>query len=515
MGIQLSDVNFRRSNKTLKGAKNNVALKVQPTFNAQSVIARLAGWEDLSVAPRKPPVPEESLVHRALLQGEFWRGIPGYEAINTAKFLDHKWQATHSVTNLKRLRNTVGDLVPEKFYADVQAGLQQAPMSLRVSPYLISLIDWSDPYSCPIRTQFIPVGPGLEQDHPQLSLDSLHEQKDSPVAGLTHRYGDKALFLPLDTCPVYCRFCTRSYSIGLNTDQVKKVALNVNIERWRQAFAYIASRPELEDIVISGGDCYNLQPKQLEAIGMTLLGMSNIRRIRFATKGLAVMPQKIISDTAWVNALSRVVDYGRRNQKEVVVHTHFNHPAEITWISHRAMSRLFRRGITVRNQSVLQRGVNDNAETMTTLVRRLSYINVQPYYVYLCDMVKGIEGLRTSVAAAQSLEKHVRGSTAGFNTPTFVCDAPGGGGKREIHSHEFYDAETGVAVYTAPSVKPGQFFLYFDPLHSLSESVQARWLDVRERQQIIDDALDATRACMAGPLCLRSYLPSTGYTDEP
>ncbi len=497
MVIQFPAVKFLRARKAATATKGAVALKIQSKVSPAPIYARLAGWEALPVTARKPPVSEESLVHRDLLQGEFWRRIPGYEAIDTAKFLDHKWQATNSVINLKRLRNAVGDLVPEAFYADVQAGLDQAPMALRVSPYLISLIDWSDPYNCPIRTQFIPVERGLERDHPQLSLDSLHEQEDSPVPGLTHRYADKALFLPLDTCPVYCRFCTRSYSIGLNTEQVKKIALNVNLERWRQAFAYIASRPELEDIVISGGDCYNLQPKQLEAIGMTLLRMPNIRRIRFATKGLAVMPQKILSDIAWVNALSQVVEFGRRNQKEVVVHTHFNHPDEITWITQQAMSILFERGITVRNQSVLQRGVNDNAQTMTTLVRRLSYINVQPYYVYLCDMVKGIEGLRTSVATTQALEKHVRGSTAGFNTPTFVCDAPGGGGKREIHSYEHYNAETGIAVYSAPSVKPGELFLYFDPLHSLSESVQARWMDATQRQQMIDEALAAARASMA------------------
>jgi lysine 2,3-aminomutase len=159
-----------------------------------------------------------------------------------------------------------------------------------------------------------------------------------------------------------------------------------------------------------------------------------------------------------------------------------------------AASVLFERGITVRNQSVLLRGVNDSVETMVTLVRRLSYINIHPYYVYLCDMVKGVEDLRTSLDAAERIEKGVRGVTAGFNTPTFVCDSPGGGGKRCLHSYECYNRETGVAVYTAPSVKPGMYFLYCDPLHSLSESSRARWHDEKQRRRMMDEAVDNAKA---------------------
>ena len=237
-------------------------------------------------------------------------------------------------------------------------------MSVRVSPYLLALIDWSDPYRDPLRRQFIPLESRRLPDHPKLGLDSLGEQADAPVPGLTHRYNDKALFLPLDTCPVYCRFCTRSYAVGIDTEEVEKVQLNVNEERWRQAYAYIASRPELEDIVVSGGDAYNLRPEQLGTIGETLLRMPNIQRIRLATKGPAVMPQKILTDDEWIDAVTRTVELGRKLHKEVVIHTHFNHPNEITGITRDAMNRLFERGITVRNQSVLQRGVNDTPETI-------------------------------------------------------------------------------------------------------------------------------------------------------
>jgi lysine 2,3-aminomutase len=354
---------------------------------------------------------------------------------------------------------------------------------------MLSLIDWNDPLRDPIRTQFIPVGSSLLPDHPKLHLDTLNEQGDAPVPGLTHRYPDKALFLPLDTCPVYCRFCTRSYAVGVDTEEVEKVQLKVSDERWKKAYAYIASRPELEDIVISGGDAYQLRASQLEDIGNALLDMPNIRRMRFATKGPAVMPQKLLTDDAWFDALTRIVEKGRKLHKEVVLHTHFNHPNEITEITQRAMNRLMERGVFVRNQSVLQRNVNDTPETMTMLVKRLGHVNVHPYYVYVHDLVKGVEDLRTSVDTALHIEKHVRGSTAGFNTPTFVVDAPGGGGKRDAHSYEYYDRETGISVYTAPSVKSGQMFMYFDPLHQLSTAVQRRWADASEREEMTRSAM--------------------------
>jgi lysine 2,3-aminomutase len=143
---------------------------------------------------------------------------------------------------------------------------------------------------------------------------------------------------------------------------------------------------------------------------------------------------------------------------------------------------------------VLQRGVNDSPDTMTLLVKRLGYVNVHPYYVYVHDLVKGVEDLRTTVDTAIFIEKHVRGSTAGFNTPTFVVDAPGGGGKRDAHSYEHYDRETGISVYQAPSVKPGQFFLYFDPVTQLSTATQRRWQDEAERATMVEDALSKARA---------------------
>ena len=448
------------------------------------------------MAPPKPAVDPRTLVHRDLLSGPFWQNIPAYAHVTESQFLDHVWQAKQSITKVAKLLEALQGLVPASFLEDAEAGFRRSPMSVRVSPYLLSLIDWSDPYDDPLRIQFIPVGSRLLPNHPKLDLDSLHEQADAPVPGLTHRYPDKALFLPLDTCPVYCRFCTRSYAVGIDTEEVEKVQLRANEERWNRAYRYIASRPELEDIVISGGDAYNLRAQQLTDIGEALLAMPNVRRMRFATKGPAVMPQKILTDSAWTDALTRIVEKGRALHKEVVLHTHFNHPREITSITEAAMNKLFERGVTVRNQSVLQRRVNDTPEVMGLLVKRLGHMNVHPYYVYLHDLVKGVEDLRTTLDTALMIEKHVRGMTAGFNTPTFVVDAPGGGGKRDAHSYEYYDRESGISVYSAPSVKAGELFLYFDPLDQLSESIRRRW-SVREQQEtMVQSALAKAREHM-------------------
>jgi lysine 2,3-aminomutase len=439
-----------------------------------------------------------SSVHKELRGDEFWRDIPSYAGLSAAEFQDHRFQSRNCVTSAQKLRDVLGDLVPESFYADVEEGIRHSTMSLRISPYILSLIDWRDPYADPLRIQFLPLHSRFEPDHPELTLDALAEQADSPVPGLTHRYADRALFLALDTCPVYCRFCTRSYSIGLDTDEVEKVNFGVNTERWDGAFEYIASRPELEDVIISGGDMYNLKAEHIEQIGSTLLKMENIRRLRYATKGPAIMPQKLLSDDSWVDALTRVVDQGRKMHKEVVVHTHFNHPNEITEVTRAGLNRLFERGITTRNQAVLQRGVNDSAATMRLLVRRLSYINVHPYYTFVHDMVRGVEELRTSLQTAIDLEKQVRGATAGFNTPSFVVDTMGGGGKRHVHSYEMYDRQTGIAVFTSPVLRPDQLFLYFDPLHQLSLTAREDWHDGGRRMEMIEAALATVKPLVSG-----------------
>lgn len=441
---------------------------------------------------------QRQLRHRDLLEGDFWRRIPIWKDVDAATFLDHKWQGRNAITKYGKLLDAVTELAPRDFIKDAAEGFRSAPMSVRITPYLVSLIDWTNAYDDPIRTQFIPLASRRLPDHPELVLDSLAEQRDMPVPGLTHRYPDKALFLALDTCPVYCRFCTRSYAVGLDTETVDKVALGVDKKRWENVFQYIERTPVLEDIVLSGGDVYNLNARLLRELGMRLLDIPHVRRLRFATKGPAVLPQKLLSDEAWTQALIDVCERSRELHKDVALHTHFNHAAEITWITRDAINKLTESGVVVRNQTVLQRGVNDSIEAMTLLVKRLSWINVHPYYVYCCDQVAGIEDMRTTLHTAIELEKHVRGLTAGFNTPTFVVDTLGGGGKRSVHSFEHYDRITGIAVFRSPNVDADRLFYYYDPVSQLWPEVQAKWANPLERERMKFDAATRARAALAG-----------------
>lgn len=441
--------------------------------------------------PLKEPVAPDELDHRTLEEGEFWRRVPAFRDVSRAEFLDYRFQNKHSCRSVDELHGLLKGLAPDSFLADVAEGMRIAPMAMRISPYILSLIDWENPYQDPLRTQFIPVASTRLPDHPALTLDSLHEQNDSPTPGLVHRYRDKVLFLPLDVCPVYCRFCTRSYAIGSDTDEVEKVDYKPAVARWERAFAYLASRPEVEDVVVSGGDTYMLPHKRVRYIGEMLLSIPHIRRIRFASKGPAVMPMKVLSDPRWTDTLVALAQEGRERHKEVVLHTHFNSAHEITGITRDAMNLLFERGVRVRNQSVMIRGVNDRIDDMVQLVKRLSFVNVQPYYVYQHDMVMGVEELRTPVGHTLEVERHVRGVTAGFNTPTFVCDAPGGGGKRDVHSFDHYDPVTGISVYRSPSVDDGKAYLYYDPMDQIPEEGQRRWADPDQHQEMVEEALKA------------------------
>ncbi|MBW2527007.1 MAG: KamA family radical SAM protein [Deltaproteobacteria bacterium] len=428
--------------------------------------------------------------HRQLRAGCWWQAIPAWHGVDAETFLDYRWQLKNSVTCPKSLEDILEDRVSSEFLDDLRAGLERATMEMCITPYTLSLIDWDDPEGDPIRRQFLPLGSEYEPDHPMGTMDALHEQEDAVAPGLTHRYPDKVLFLALDVCPVYCCCCTRSYSVGGDTERVDKCSFSADSSRWQEAFAYLEAHPEVEDVVVSGGDTSLLRASQIRLIGERLLQIPHIRRIRFATKTLAVMPMKLLSDQEWVSAICEVAACGRKRGVQVCVHTHFNHPDEITEISQRAADLLFQRGIPVRNQSVLLRGVNDDPQTMITLLRRLAWINVEPYYVYLHDVVPGDETLRTSLDAAIELEKTVRGSTAGFMTPTFVCDAYGGGGKRELHSFEHYDDARGIAVYRAPVVDRERPFFYFDPLRCLSSPIRNAWHRESTRRQMLAQAVE-------------------------
>ncbi len=437
-----------------------------------------------------PRTPVHSMIHREFRDDDFWKEIPAWSSVSREQFADHAWQAKNSITRLKQLREVLGDRIRPSFVNDIEEAMKRAPMNIRITPYVFSLIDWDNPESDPLRKQFLPIASQMLPDHPYYLADSLYEDVDSPVDKLTHRYPDKVLFLPLTTCPVYCSYCTRSRIIGGSTETVEKGTYGPKPEDWEPAFDYLRRNPQIEDVVISGGDAFNLTPRYITHIGEKLLEIPHIRRMRYATKGIAILPQKILTDDAWVKAFLDIHRRGRDSGRQVVIHTHFSSPREITRWSQLAMERLFAEGVIVRNQAVLQDGVNNDADVMIQLTRQLSWMNVQPYYVYIHDMVPGCEHLRTTVWDGVEIEKRVRGSTAGFNVPTFVCDAPGGGGKRHISSYEYYDLANGISVWSAPEVKPGEYFLYFDPIHRLDADAQARWQQPAERQAMVRSAIN-------------------------
>jgi len=431
----------------------------------------------------------DNLAHRHFRDDEFWKAIPGYEKVTREEFGDSAWQMKHSLKKVDQVKTILGHRCSETFYNDMLEGQKKTPMNIRITPYIFSLINWDDPVNDPIRKQFLPLGSQFLEDHPFYKEDSLHEDVDSPVPMLTHRYHDKVLLLPTTICPVYCSYCTRSRIIGGSTEAVDKDTYGFNQGKLEAVFEYIKSKPQIEDVVVSGGDAFMLTGKQLTYLGENLLSIPHIRRIRIATKGVAIYPQKVLTDDDWFNALKHIHTFGKNLGKSVYIHTHFSSPKEITKFSKDACDRLFQEGIIVRNQAVLQEGVNDTVNEMVLLVRQLSYMNVQPYYVYMHDMVPGCEHFRTSIHEGVELEKAVRGITAGFNTPTFVCDLPGGGGKRHVASYEYYDKNLGISVWKAPNVKPGQIFTYFDPIRKLPKEIQEKYKIEKERNLMIDEVI--------------------------
>jgi lysine 2,3-aminomutase len=443
---------------------------------------------ELAEAKKKKHASLPELEHRNFRDDEFWKKIPGWAQVTRAEFEDHHWQTKNSIRKVDQVEKVLGHLASAELMADIRKGQEITPMNIRITPYIFSLINWENAIQDPLRKQFLPLGSQFLQDHPFYEDDSLSEDVDSPVAMLTHRYPDKVLFLPTTICPVYCSYCTRSRIIGGSTESKEKESYGANQNKWDEVFDYLRGKPQVEDVVISGGDAFMLTPAQIRYIGESLIKIPHIRRLRYATKGIAIFPQKILTDDDWVKALVDVHAMARSFGKQVVVHTHFSCPAEITKWSERAMERLYSEGILVRNQAVLQSGVNNSVKDMVLLTRKLAFMNIQPYYVYLHDMVPGCEHFRTTLREAVELEKAVRGTTAGFNTPTFVCDLPGGGGKRHVASYEYYDEENGISIWKAPNVKPGEHFLYFDPIHKLSEAAQKRWADAGEREKMVAEA---------------------------
>ena len=322
---------------------------------------------------------------------------------------DWHWQVKNRVETLEDLKKYVN--LTEEEEEGVRKTLGRLRMA--ITPYYLSLIDLDDKYD-PIRRQAIPTAHELESA-PYEAADPLHEDTDSPVKGLTHRYPDRVLFLVTDQCSMYCRHCTRRRFAGQKDCAVPMEQIKACIE-------YIRQHEEVRDVLLSGGDALMLSDGLLEKIISELRAIEHVEIIRIGTRTPVVCPQRITPELC-----SMLKKY-----HPIWVNTHFNHPSEITPEAAAACARLTDAGVPLGNQSVLLAGVNDCVHVMKKLVNELVYIRVRPYYIYACDPSLGLSHFRTPVSKGIEIMEGLRGHTSGLCVPTFVVDAPGGGGKTPV-----------------------------------------------------------------------------------
>lgn len=329
-----------------------------------------------------------------------------FKNIPKEQWEDWKWQVANRIETLSDLKKYV------KLTSEEEAGVQKTLNTLRmaITPYYLSLINLDDPHD-PVRKQAIPTAHELHNVEADLK-DPLHEDTDSPVYGLTHRYPDRVLILTTDQCSMYCRHCTRRRFAGV-TDSACSIA---QIDK---CIDYVREHPEIRDCLLSGGDCLMLSDEMLEYIISKLREIEHVEIIRLGSRTPVVMPQRITPELC--NMLKKY--------HPVWLNTHFNHPNEITAESIKACAMLADAGIPLGNQSVLLAGVNDCVHVMKKLVHELVKMRVRPYYIYQCDLSMGLEHFRTTVSKGIEIIEGLRGHTSGFAVPTYVVDAPGGGGK--------------------------------------------------------------------------------------
>ncbi len=322
---------------------------------------------------------------------------------------DWKWQVKNRIETYEQLSKYF------TFAPEEAEGIKKALAKFRmaITPYYLSLIDPNDPYD-PIRRQAIPAGEECNIAPADLN-DPLHEDEDSPAPGLTHRYPDRVLFLITDMCSMYCRHCTRRRFAGQKDDDSPS-------ERIEKCLAYIEKTPQVRDVLLSGGDCLMVSDAKLEYIIQRLRKIPHVEIVRLGSRTPVVCPQRITPELCEM----------LKKYHPIWLNTHFNHPNEFTPEAEQALARLANAGIPLGNQTVLLRGVNDCVHVMKKLMHELVRNRVRPYYIYQCDLSMGLEHFRTPVSKGIEIIENLRGHTSGYAVPTFVVDAPGGGGKTPV-----------------------------------------------------------------------------------
>jgi lysine 2,3-aminomutase len=318
---------------------------------------------------------------------------------------DWRWQMANRIRTPQQLSAAFPGLTGGPNLASVMA---KYPMA--ITPYYASLIrrlDGSDP----IFRMCVPLVQELT-DPPFLTPDPLEECRDMPVPGMVHRYPDRALVIATTMCSTYCRHCTRKRIAGTRETSITK-------RRLEQVAAYLAEHPQISDVIISGGDPLTMSTEHLEIVLARLRQVPSVQIIRIGTRVPVVLPQRVTDELCQM----------LRRYHPVWINTHFNHPQELTAESAEACRRLADAGIPLGNQSVLLRGVNDRPQIIEELCRGLVCIRVRPYYMYQCDLVRGVEHFRTPLSRGMEIMEYLRGRLSGLAIPTFVVDTPCGGGK--------------------------------------------------------------------------------------
>ena len=329
----------------------------------------------------------------------------GHEAWN-----DWRWQLKNRISTLSQLASFLRLSGEELASGGDPAGGASA-LPLAITPYYLSLMDPDNPDD-PLRRTMVPTG-AERRVNPGEAPDPLSEDGHSPVPGLVHRYPDRVLFLTTDYCAAYCRYCTRSRRVG------KRACSTGNRGHWAKALDYIARTPSVRDVLISGGDPLTMSDAALDDLLSRLRAIPHVEIVRIGTKAPMVLPQRITRE------LTRIL----KRHHPLFVSVHCTHPAELTPESAEAFKRLADAGIPLGSQTVLLQGVNNDPQTMKQLMHGLLKNRVRPYYLYHCDPVEGIGHFRTAVDAGVEIIRSLRGHTSGYAVPTYVVDAPGGGGK--------------------------------------------------------------------------------------
>jgi lysine 2,3-aminomutase len=340
-----------------------------------------------------------------VLQEKVYTRAPYWQDVPDEQWMDWRWQMSNRLNSVAELERVINLTASER-----KALSSKGLFRVDITPYFASLIDPDDP-SCPVRKQVIPTDREMVPFQSMME-DSLAEDKHSPVPGLVHRYPDRVLMLVTTQCASYCRYCTRSRIVGDPTQTFSRKEFDAQIE-------YIENTPQIRDVLLSGGDPMVLAPKLLDMILARLRAIPHVEIIRIGSRVPVFLPMRVTEE--FCEMVSKYHPFW--------LNIHVNHHKEVTPELAAACDRLSRAGVPLGNQSVLLAGVNDSVHLQRKLVHELVKIRVRPYYLYQCDLVEGSGHLRTSVARGIEIIEGLRGHTSGYAVPTYVVDAPGGGGK--------------------------------------------------------------------------------------